>query len=197
MNVTINESSVSVPEGVATWGELLDWLETGYFKRGQCITKVAVDGEEDIDYRSATACDQALTTVGQIRIESSDFDLVLRESFGEIEQGITAAIETANGVIGLFESRNDSEAYSALAKLLDAARIFFAVFSEDLGWVDPENVEIPRSAIPAALERALTQVISAQESRSWLLLCDIIQYELIPILESWKSTVAATRAAAN
>jgi len=78
MNVTINESSVSVPAEVATWGELLDWLETGYFKRGQCITKVAVDGEEDIDYRSASACDQELTTVGQIHIESSDFDLVLR-----------------------------------------------------------------------------------------------------------------------
>ena len=138
-----------------------------------------------------------MTNVGQIHIESSDFDLVLRESFAEIEEGIAAAIETANGVIGLFESRNETEAYTALAKLLDAARIFFTVFNEDLGWVDPENVEIPRSAVPAALERALTQVISAQESRSWLLLCDIIQYELIPILESWKSPVAATRAAAN
>src|SRR5262245_48501233 len=132
MNVTINESSVSVPEGVATWGDLLDWLETGYFKRGQCIVKVAVNGEEDIDYRSASACDQALTTVGQIHIESSDFDLVLRESFAEIEEGITAAIDTANGIIGLFESRNETEAYSALAKLLEAARIFFAVFNEDL-----------------------------------------------------------------
>jgi hypothetical protein len=197
MNVTINESSVLIPEGVATWGQLLDWLETGYFKRGQCITKVAVDGEEDVNYRSPRACDQNLTSVGQIHIESSDFDLVLRESFAEIEQGIAAAIETANGAIGLFESRNEAEAYTALAELLDAARIFFTVFSEDLGWVDPENVEIPRSAIPSALERALTQVISAQESRSWLLLCDIIQYEVIPILESWKSTVAATRAAAN
>ena len=43
---------------------------------------------------------------------------------------------------------------------------------------------------PRALERALRQVISAQESRSWLFLCDIIQYEIIPILESWKGTVA-------
>src|SRR5262245_16873629 len=128
MNVTINESSVLVPEGVGTWGQLLDWLETGYFKPGQCITKVAVDGEEDVDYRSPGACDQNLTNVGQIHIESSDFDIVLRESFAEIEHGIAAAIETANAVIGLFESRNETEAYSALAQLLDAARISFAVF---------------------------------------------------------------------
>ena len=54
---------------------------------------------------------------------------------------------------------------------------------------------IPRAQIPVMLERSLGQVISAQESNSWLLLCDILQYEVTPILESWKAIAQATRSA--
>jgi hypothetical protein len=197
MNVTINENEISIPEKVSTWGQLIDWLETDYLTVGHCITRVAVDGEEDVNYRSPAASEKVLAGVGRIQVESSEFDLVVRESLNELEHEINVAIEASNRVVSLMEARDEVAAYTALAQLLDTIRIFFAITSEDLGWVDPPNAEILRPEIPAVLERALGQLISAQESRSWLLLCDIIQYEFLPIRESWKAIIHTTRVARN
>jgi hypothetical protein len=197
MQVTINESPVKVPQQVQTWGDLLDWLETDYLNVGHCITRVAVDGQEEVDYRNPNACEQNLEKLGPIQVQSSAFDLVLQESLVDLERELDVAIESATRVISLLEERDEAQAYHALAQLLDAVRIFFTITCEDLGWVDPKDIEIPRPAIPSMLERALSQVIAAQESRSWLLLCDIIQYEIVPILESWKTIVISTRAARN
>jgi len=197
MNVTINENAVSIPDGVATWGQLIDWLETDYLKVGQCITKVAVDGQERINYRSPSACQTTLSNVGQILVESSEFDTVLRETLAELEREICAAIEASGQFVTLLEARDEVQAYGALAKLLDAVGIIFAITCEDVGWVDPPNIEIPRPAIPSMLERALSQLITAQESRSWLMVCDILQYEIIPILDSWKSIIRSTRSSQN
>jgi hypothetical protein len=76
---------------------------------------------------------------------------------------------------------------------LESIRIFFTIFSEDLGWVEPPNPEISRKEFTPALENALTQLISAQEKRYWVSVCDVLEYEITPILESWHNMVARTR----
>ena len=80
-----------------------------------------------------------------------------------------------------------------LAHLLDSVRIFFTIFSEDLGWIEPYNAEISRKESPAALERALTQLLNAQENHYWVSICDVLEYEIVPILESWQKLVEGTR----
>jgi hypothetical protein len=197
MDVMVNENAVSIPKEVSTWGDLFDWLETDYFKAGQCIIRVAVDGEEALDYRSADIFEQPLDSLGRIDVESSEFDKVVVQALEEFDQELDVALETNANVIRLLEARNEQQGYTALGKLLNSIRVFFAISSEDLGWADPKGIEIPRGQIPTMIERALSQIIAAQESRSWLLLCDILQYEVTPILESWKAIVRATRETKN
>ena len=96
-----------------------------------------------------------------------------------------------------FENRKEEEAYAKLATLLDSIRIFFTIFSEDLGWVEPPNAEISRAEYSAALERGLTQLIAAQQNRFWVSICDVIEYEINPILETWQKLVESTRARIN
>src|SRR2546429_5914342 len=50
MDVTINENEIIVPAEIATWGDLLDWIETDCLKAGQCITHVYLDGNEACNY---------------------------------------------------------------------------------------------------------------------------------------------------
>jgi hypothetical protein len=194
MDVMINENAVPVPQTVSTWGDLLDWLETDYLKAGQCITRFAVDGEEAVDYRHPNHFKETLNGFGRIDVESAKFDNVIGQALDEFENELDSALETNSSVIRLLEARDEQQGYTELAKLLSAIQVFFAFSCEELDWIDPHGVEIPRKQIPIMLERALSQVVSAQESRSWLLLCDILQYEVTPILESWKAIVHATRA---
>src|SRR5438034_165740 len=82
---------------------------------------------------------------------------------------------------------------STWGDLLDSVRIFFTIFSEDLGWVEPHNAEISRREGSEALERALTRLVDAQENHYWVSICDVLEYEIVPILESWRQLVEGTR----
>src|SRR5437870_1784628 len=192
MDVIINENEINVPVEISTWGDLLDWIETGYLKAGQCITHVYLGGNEALNYRDMMVCGREMTDVGSVAIQSGDFDRVVRESMTELDQELDASLESARDIVRLLENRKEHEAYIQLAQLLDAIRVFFTIFSEDLGWPDVPNAEISRAEFPAVLERALTQLIAAQENHYWVSICDVLEYEIVPILESWQKLVERT-----
>jgi hypothetical protein len=193
MDVTINENPINIPTELVTWGDLLDWIETEHLKAGQCITHVYLDGSETYNYRDRLICDQELRSVGNVAVRSGDFDNVVLESLAELHKELGAALASAKEVVRLLEHRKEEEAYTQLAQLLESVRIFFTIFSEDLGWIEPADSEIPRKQFSAVLEKALTQLITAQEKRYWVSICDVLEYEITPILESWQKMVARTR----
>ena len=197
MDVTINENEINVPAEIATWGDLLDWVETGYLKAGQCITHVYLDGNEASNYRDRHVCGQELDAVGNVAIRSGDFDKVVTESLGELDQELKNTIESCGEIVRLLENRKEEDAYNRLAQVLDSIRIFFTIFSEDLGWAEAPDAGIARKDYSAVLENALTQLISAQENHYWVSICDVLEYEIAPVLESWQKLVERTRAHIN
>ncbi|HYR85262.1 MAG TPA: hypothetical protein VE422_14350 [Terriglobia bacterium] len=197
MDVTINKRPIDVPAEIATWGELLNWLETDYLKAGQCITHVFLGSAETLNYRDPLTCDQDLKTAGMIAVESGDFDTVVNESLEELDRAVKAALVLSGEIIRLLENRQEEEAYNRLVQLLDSIRVFYAVFSEDLGWSEAADVQISRAEFSTILERALTQLIAAQENRMWVSICDVLEYEIVPVLESWQKLVEGTLAHVN
>jgi hypothetical protein len=80
-----------------------------------------------------------------------------------------------------------------LSQLLRGLRIFFTVLSEDPGWTEVPDAYSSREEFSDALEHALVQLISAQESQMWVSVCDVLEGEIAPILESWQQVVERTR----
>ena len=192
MDVIINENEINVPVEISTWGDLLDWVETDYLKAGQCITHVYLNGNEALNYRAAGMCESEIGNVTPVAIRSGDFDRVLSDSMSELDQELSSSIESSSEIIRLLENRKEPEAYSQLAQFLDSIRIFFTIFSEDLGWAHGPEAKISRQEISATLERVLTQLIAAQENHYWVQICDVLEYEIVPILESWQDMVKRT-----
>ena len=190
MDVRIDEARINPPSDLTTWGDLLDWVETKQLKPGKCITRVMFQGEEEIHYRMPELCDREIEDVGDVQIEVGEFDTVVRETMAELQTEIAGALANAREIIKLFEDRSEERAHTQLAHLLDSIRIFFSVFCEDLGWVDaPDNA--------GNLESATRQLIGAQENRLCASICDVLEYEIVPILETWRDTVGRTRAHLN
>lgn len=193
MDVIINESEIKIPVEISTWGDLLDWVETDYLRAGQCITHVYLNGNEALNYRASTMCSEEIGNVTPVAIKSGDFDIVLNDSMSELARELTSSLELSTEIIRLLENRKEEEAYNQLAQLLDSIRIFFTIFSEDLGWVESPNAQISRKEISATLEKALTQLVAAQEKHYWVQICDVIEYEIVPILQSWQELVKRTQ----
>ena len=193
MDVTINDKKINIPAEIDTWGDLLDWIETNHLQAGQCITHVYLGGNETYNYRDRLVCEQELAAIGNIAVHSGDFDKVVHESLAELDRELSNALVISEEIIRLLANRKEEEAYTLLAQLLESIRMFFTIFSEDLGWMQPADAEISRKEFSAALVRALSQLMSAQEKRYWGSICDVVEYEITPILESWQKMVAGTR----
>jgi len=161
------------------------------------FNKVYLGGNEALNYRDTMVCGREITDVGSVAIKSGDFDRVLSDSMTELDQELASSLELSSEIIRLLENRKEEEAYNRLAHLLDSIRIFFTIFSEDLGWANAPNAQISRKEISATLERALTQLIAAQEKHYWVSICDVLEYEIVPILESWQELVERTREQIN
>ena len=192
MDVKINDRQINVTVEISTWGDLLDWIETDYLKAGQCITHVYLAENESLNYRDTLVCGKEIAEVTPVAIKSGDFDSVVSESMRDLDHEVKASLESVSQIIRLLEDRKEEEAYRRLAQLLDSVRIFFTIFSEDLGWVEEHN-GISRKEGSAALERALTNLVNAQENHYWVSICDVLEYEIVPILESWQKLVEGTR----
>jgi hypothetical protein len=192
MELIVNDTRMTPPSELVTWGDVLDWVETQHLRAGQCITRVEFEGQEEIHYRKPTVCGQDIHRIGAIHIESGEFDTVVRESFAELETELRSALAMTAEIIQRFEDRDEETAYNYLAQLLDSVRIFYSLFSEDLGWADSSETE--RIQQTATLENAIKQLIAAQENRFWVSVCDVLEYELTPILEAWLTTAEKTRA---
>jgi hypothetical protein len=193
MDVIINDKEIDVPMDLATWGELLDWIETSHLKAGQCITHVHLDGDETYNYRDRLLCNRELDEIGQVAVRTGDFDTVVNESMEELDRELGNALVAARDIVQRLEKREEDQAYIKLVQLLESIRIFFTIFSEDLGWVESDNAEVSRKDFSPVLERALSQLVGAQENRNWVSVCDVLEYEITPILESWHGMVARTR----
>ncbi len=196
MNIRLNQDALDVPGQLTTWGDLLDWLETDYLTSGQCITSVSIGAEEAMSYREPGLCDQELRDLEQIDIESGDFDSVVAESLVELDRELQQVAEDGAKIIRLFETRNQSEAYQALSQYLESLAVLFSIFSEDLGWVHEAGGD-SRPALIASLEQALGELIAAQENGVWISICDVLEYEIAPVLDGWKSLVKRTRGHIN
>ena len=104
--------------------------------------------------RDALVCGKEITDVGLVAIRSGDFDRVVRDSMAELDQELQSSIDSASDIIRLLENRKEEEAYNQLAQLLDSVRIFFTIFSEDLGWADAPGAVGERVAAGQARARA-------------------------------------------
>jgi hypothetical protein len=135
MDVTINDTEISVPADLSTWGDLLDWIESDYLKAGQCITHVYLGGTETYNYRDRMLCEQELETVGAVSVSSGDFDRVVHESLAELERELNSALGSTQDIVRQFENRKEDDAYNQLAQLLESIRIFFTIFSRRSGMV--------------------------------------------------------------
>src|ERR1051325_11350295 len=94
----------------------------------------------------------------------------------EFDQELGTALSTANGIIDLLDCGNEREAFRELAGLVETLRVLCRM-----------KVYSPEIPLPDNFERAMSLVTSAQESRSWLLLGDVLKYEIKPILKNWKA----------
>ncbi len=199
MKLIINEKEVSVPltyMAIASWGDLLNWIEREHLKAGQCVTNILINGVEEPHYRDYPARDRLLHDINEITVTTGHFDTVVRESLTELDDELKNAVALTGRLIRLLEERKtyEEEKYNEeLAQLLESLKIFGDLFSADLAWVEPLEA-LSRKEIRSNLDNVLSDLSTAQKSREWFVVYNLLEIQVMPTLESWRRIVERTLA---
>ncbi len=95
----------------------------------------------------------------------------------------------------LYRIGDEMEANEQFANCLEAMRAFISVAEGSRRILSMDNGSDPihgegYSEFMEKLSSILSDIEGGQEEEDWILIADIIEYELIPHLESWKDVVA-------
>ena len=198
MKVTINDTPIPVPvtihRDLVIFGDYLDWIETIQIRSGHCITNLAINGTETINYRETAVLEIPALEITELAVKTAQFDIVIREILEELKTELAKVISLTSEIIKDFENHEDEKTHTKLAEFLESIGILTTIFSEDIGWKYGDTLGTTIE-LNTNLERAITQLISAQKKKFWVSICDILEFELQPILENWQKIIENTLSA--
>jgi len=98
-----------------------------------------------------------------------------------------------NGVLQaseLYRVADEQEANLNFIKVLNALRSFinFIIQIRRANLVDWDNMLVSDTTIDTVYERSIKlidEIIEVQEDEDWVLLADLLEYELLPVLDKW------------
>ena len=115
---------------------------------------------------------------------------MFHESLEELNEELTKATHSVPQIVGYIE-KHDEKACATLVEFLKTIGVFATIFAEDIGWKFGDTLE-KTAELNEKLERAMTRLVNAQENNYWVSICDLLEYEILPVLENWQKIAEAT-----
>jgi hypothetical protein len=184
-NTAIEESSVNNLE------EILVKVMSDLIRPGQVITTVKLNGEVYSEENPHDAVRISLSDIETLEIHTMATDEIAWRFLDSGVEQVDMIIQGAQKISELFRIADETEANEQYADFLESLRLFLQMVAEvkailnlDLasafkGRTVEDRVE--------KLSEMMDQMLHVQEEEDWIMLADLLEYELIPLLEEWKS----------
>lgn len=213
MLVSLNLKPVQVPDGLATFGDLIRFIESERIPQGQVITQVLLDGRELSEQDELVAGVTPCAGIGKVDLFSARAIDLAQEGLAdatrllpELAQDLpAAAAELGSGDVetGLERFSSSMEVISWYVNLVSAVDDIFHGSNGEMkpGYGGADGELSPEESLDIALEdndeslvtfasvenlrQKLLDVNHAQEKNDTMLLADLIEYEILPIVRIW------------
>lgn len=153
---------------------------------GRVITDVIVNEENFSEIYPHQAQDMSCEAISRVEIRSEPMDKLAVEMAGELPKVATLMANGARNVGRLFREDKNAEALDLLQDLLDVTRDFMGMITklrdQYLGGADEEFVRKTET-----LSDLLTEMSDVMQEEDWILLSDLLEYELAPLCEDWRA----------
>lgn len=194
--ITLNGETIQVdPAGAETLSGLLKVISEERFGPDEVITEIAVNGEslgpeEAADLAAAPLAEISsisLATASSPRAKSAQLLSEMGEYLKRLTGGMSSLANTFR--VGKPEEANTLlvdalSGLSAFVELLQTAKMLSRADLSDLA-LDGESM----ASMEEKLLGVLTDFKEGQEADDWVAVADLLEYELVPQLDWWKSFI--------
>ncbi|MEE9259433.1 MAG: hypothetical protein V3U37_07790 [Nitrospinaceae bacterium] len=189
MKILINGKDESASFEGDTLGELIDKIQEKCSVDRNSITQMRVDKRE-VSIESTEIRATPASQVETLEIEVAGISEIISRNITNAEDYLNKLIPGIERASELFRAGNEQEASQFFLKIIDGIDWFSQVLEMIIRAkrLDPGVALSDGKSIQARQNRLVEltrQMLDAHKNRDWVLLADLLEYELFPFYEQW------------
>lgn len=196
MEISLDRKNVELegPQG-SNLEEILIRVMSEHVQQGKVITSVKLNGTGYSEENSHDAAGVPLKDIKTLEIDTMSAEEMARHFFRNGGKYLDLLIKGAEKISELFRIADETEANEHYSEYLENLRLFIQMVAES-----KEALHLNLSAIPfqnatvedevQKLSNMMDQMLKVQENEDWVMLADLLEYELIPLLKGWDQVFA-------
>jgi hypothetical protein len=177
----INGISLPINPAISEWRELLEELESSHLEPGKVIGAVHFDGIEVNEFRNQSVLTRPIESIGKVRIEVIPLKEMVKTALIESETYLLNLQTALVDIAETFRQGRTDQANSRLTQAFEGIKMFVAL----LRGIELALANTPNK-LPSTVEQifeemtpTLESLIEAQTQRDWILVADILEFELL------------------
>ena len=192
MRISINgaETEESSFQG-ETLKEVLDEIVKSH--SGTYIRRVWLDGQE-VSSSAPDTLMSAVSSVELLELELADLKDLMANNLSNAKEYLEKLIPGFQKAADLFRMGNEQEAHKFYLQILDGIDWISQVVQTV---VNSRNKELEGQDLKDRQEKLtgfMAQMLEANQNQDWVLLADLLEYEMIPFYENWQEALSKMEA---
>lgn len=187
MKISINGAETKESSFLGeTLGEVLDAILKS--RHDSYIRRIWLDGEET----SATAQDTLMTSpssVGLLELELASLEDVLAINLANAKDYLEKLIPGFQKAADLFRMGSEQEANKYYLQILDGIDWFSQVVQSIVKSQGKDPEEQSLLDRQEKLTELMAQMLEANENQDWVLMADLLEYEMVPFYTDWQEAL--------
>ncbi len=184
----INGINLPVGAEIHNWEQLLRELETKHLKQNQVISSVHFDGDEILQFRDTEHLGRTLHSISEVRVEAKPLQQMVKEALDEASRFSVSLQTSLADIADGFRSQLIDQSNSKLSEVLQGIKMYIALLEgielSLTGQYKTGSTQVER--IVEEMGPSLESLIEAQNQHDWILVADILEFELLSNLTSFE-----------
>ena len=194
MEVWLDQKPLNIPLSGATLQDILSDLINNHLGGLRTLREVKVNGAPYEQAAMGQPTSVFRTQISRLDVETQDIREVALHFMSNADIYLRTIAASSERVAEMFRVSDEREANEHYLRTLDSLQLFMQVLATSR---DAFNLNFNRLLADGSwpemhLERLLSlikEMLAAQEEEDWILLADLLQYDLVDALRRWQEII--------
>ncbi|MDB9777108.1 hypothetical protein OAB27_00170 [bacterium] len=196
MKVLVNGKEETISFMGETLGDLLSHIEKVGVAQGNVVRSIKINGQESSPDSSEAQRTQ-ISEIATLEVEISTLADMINKNIENADAYLIRLIPGIEKSVELFRIGNEQEANKFFVKIVDGIDWFSQVLDIILTAkeISPETVFEGKSIQDrrTSLVGLTQQMVDANKNQDWVLLADLLEYEILPYYQEWSNLLPGFR----
>ena len=196
MKVLVNGKEETISFMGETLGDLLSHIEKIGVAQGNVVRSIKINGKESSSDSSEAQRTQ-ISEIATLEVEISTLADMINKNIDNADAYLIRLIPGIEKSVELFRVGNEQEANKFFVKIVDGIDWFSQVLDIILTAkeISPDTVFEGKSIQDrrTSLVDLTQQMVDANKNQDWVLLADLLEYEILPYYQEWSNLLPGFR----